>query len=172
VRVEEGAPRAFPGQDGEVCEAAAPFLELGHDRVAEVGHEDRHGRHGDQAPDDEEAAPCVGLGRQVAVADGEQADVAEVQGLEVAQALRVAFGAPENDGAYAPEGCKGRDGPAESHPSLELLAVGLDSAHGVEPVSFFFQQDELWCPVQLPHCGECRAAPYAVTHRRSERPEF
>ena len=43
------------------------------------------------------------MGGEVAVADGQEGNVAEVEGFEVAEALGFLLGSPEANGANAPE---------------------------------------------------------------------
>lgn len=103
LALQERAPEAGFGEDGPVGEGEGAALEGGDDGVAHVADEDRHGGDGDEGPDDEEWFPRVGHGGEVAVADGDEGDEAEVEGFEVGEALGFLFGTPETDGADAPE---------------------------------------------------------------------
>lgn len=109
VALDESAVEAGFGEDGPVGEGEGAALEGGDDGVAHVGDEDRHCGHGDERPDYEEGFSGVGGGREVAVADCGEGHVAEVEGLEVGEVLGVGFGAPETDGADAPEEAEGED---------------------------------------------------------------
>lgn len=103
VAFEEVAPEAFFGEDGPVCDGEGAAFEGGDDGVAHVGDEDGHGRDGDEGPHYEEGFAGVGLRGEIAVADGQEGDVAEVEGFEVAKALGLLLGSPKADGANAPE---------------------------------------------------------------------
>lgn len=119
VAFEEVAPKAFFREDGPVCNGEGAAFEGGDDGVAHVGDEDGHGRDGDEGPYYEEGFTSVGLWGEVTVADGEEGDVAEVEGFEVAEALRLLLGLPEADGANAPE-----------YTDFGLLAEGMDANEG------------------------------------------
>lgn len=78
-------------------------FEGGDDGVSHVGDQDGHSRHGDERPDDEKGFSGVAGGTEVAIADSEQGDVAEVEGLEVGNALGFGFCFPKSYGTYTPE---------------------------------------------------------------------
>jgi hypothetical protein len=69
ILVDEGLPDVAFGEQSEIGDNVAPFLEFRDDGVAKIGDEDCHGGNGDETPDDEEAAAGVGFGREIAVAD-------------------------------------------------------------------------------------------------------
>lgn len=105
-----------------------------------VRDQNRHRRHRDQAPHDEERPPRVRLGREVAVPDRQQRHVAEVQRLEVRHPLRAALRLPEDDGADAPQDPEGDGGQRQRVPPLEARRRVLDRAHRREAV--FFRAEE------------------------------
>ena len=100
---EQGTPKSYLRQNGPIGEVESATFEGGNDGVSHVGDQDRHGRHGNERPDYEEGFSGVAGGTEVTIADGEQRDVAEVEGLEVGNALGLCFCFPKPDGTYTPE---------------------------------------------------------------------
>lgn len=111
---EQGTPNSSFRQDGPIGEVEGATLEGGNDGVSHVGDQDGHGRHGDKRPDNEEGFSSVAGGAEVAIADGEQRDVAEVECLEVGNALGFGFCFPEPNSTYAPE-----------QPNCEVVSFGV-----------------------------------------------
>ena len=97
------APESGFGEDGPVGKGEGAALEARDDGVAHVRDQDGHGGDGEEGPDNEEGLSGVAGWTEVAVADGEEGDVAEVEGLKIAEALGVGFCLPESDGSNAPE---------------------------------------------------------------------
>ena len=78
-------------------------LEGGDDGVSHVGYQYGHGRYGNERPYNEEGFSGVACGAEVAIADGEQGYVAEIESLEISNALGFGFCFPKPNGTYAPE---------------------------------------------------------------------
>ena len=96
-------PESCFGKNSPISKGKSASLEARDDGVAHVRDKDGHGGDGEEGPNDEEWLAGIAGRAEITVADGEEGDVAEVEGLEVAETLGMGFCFPEADGADAPK---------------------------------------------------------------------
>lgn len=124
----------FAREEGDFPQVEGCVADGFDDGVAHVGDEDCEGGHCQQGPEDEERFAAVGEGFVVAVADGEEGGVGEVDGAEVGPFLLV-LAEVEDQGAEEPEEEPGARGDGEGYPFVAGVGLTLDFPHQVEFVA-------------------------------------